>query len=185
MYLYLSKYAISLTNIDWKLDFKSWGLGQNLKYLILIFLGVGFHWISFPRISVQMKQDWMRRMIHLISGCHVGYADIRTVVNSLWQKKTLKGERKISYKVKCTFWIINYEAQRLSIIYTVQIELFHLNVSSKGLGFLNPKLLTFPCYLAWTWRQRWMQYRKTTVFIMNKHLITSLLWFYSAIKHRS
>ena len=31
--------------------------------------------------------------------------------------------------------------------------------SSKGLGFLNPKLLPFPCYLAGAWRQRWLQYQ--------------------------
>ena len=29
--------------------------------------------------------------------------------------------------------------------------------SSKGLGFFNPKLLPFPCYLAGTWRQSRMQ----------------------------
>ena len=32
--------------------------------------------------------------------------------------------------------------------------------SSKGLGFFNLKLLSFPCYLAGTWRQRWMQYHR-------------------------
>ena len=55
------------------------------------------------------------------------------------------------------------------------------NYRSIGLVFFNLKLLPFPCQIAGTWRQSWMQYTTITFMEIHKNLAKSLVVHMSQI----